>query len=110
MSPQSDERPEFDHRQPFPILTNMNATSNNQQTNRPRGERSPISPGEPNNPVAQSMPPKQTSRICRKCGQSFVGKYVRALGGAYHLDCFKCRVAMPTQFSNLTQKTYMHSY
>ncbi|KAF8426326.1 hypothetical protein EV426DRAFT_661467, partial [Tirmania nivea] len=94
MSPPSDGRPEVEHRQLLPILTNSGPSNNNQQTNRQRGERSPTSPADQNgnnSTVQNSVLQKQSSRICRKCGQSFVGKYVRALGGAYHLDCFKCR-------------------
>ena len=29
-------------------------------------------------------------RICKKCGEALTGQFVRALGGTYHLDCFKC--------------------
>lgn len=29
-------------------------------------------------------------RICKKCGDSLTGQFVRALGGTFHLDCFKC--------------------
>ena len=31
-------------------------------------------------------------RVCKKCGESLTGQFVRALGGTYHLDCFRCRV------------------
>jgi hypothetical protein len=35
-------------------------------------------------------------RICKKCGESLTGQFVRALDGTFHLDCFKCRVwALP---------------
>lgn len=30
-------------------------------------------------------------RTCRKCGEALTGQFVRALGGTFHLDCFKCR-------------------
>lgn len=30
-------------------------------------------------------------RICRKCGQQLDGQFVRALGGTYHLECFRCQ-------------------
>ena len=33
-----------------------------------------------------------TSRKCKKCSESLTGQFVRALGGTFHLDCFKCRV------------------
>ena len=29
-------------------------------------------------------------RTCKKCGEALTGQFVRALGGTYHLDCFKC--------------------
>lgn len=32
-------------------------------------------------------------RICQKCGEQLTGKFVRALDGTFHLDCFKCRVS-----------------
>lgn len=30
-------------------------------------------------------------RTCRKCAEPLTGQFVRALGGTFHLDCFKCR-------------------
>ncbi|OAP63252.1 hypothetical protein AYL99_02479 [Fonsecaea erecta] len=30
------------------------------------------------------------ARQCRKCGEPLTGQFVRALGGTFHLDCFKC--------------------
>lgn len=32
------------------------------------------------------------SRMCKKCGEPLTGQFVRALGGTFHLDCFRCRV------------------
>ncbi|KUJ11057.1 RhoGAP-domain-containing protein [Mollisia scopiformis] len=32
-----------------------------------------------------------TLRICKKCGEPLTGQFVRALGGTFHLDCFRCR-------------------
>jgi hypothetical protein len=29
-------------------------------------------------------------RHCKKCGEPLTGQFVRALGGTFHLDCFKC--------------------
>lgn len=34
-----------------------------------------------------------TSRICTKCGEPLLAKYVRALNGTFHMDCFMCRVS-----------------
>jgi hypothetical protein len=31
-------------------------------------------------------------RLCKKCGEPLTGQFVRALGGTFHLDCFKCKV------------------
>ncbi|KAK0119924.1 hypothetical protein ONS95_011349 [Cadophora gregata] len=30
-------------------------------------------------------------RLCKKCGEPLTGQFVRALGGTFHLDCFRCR-------------------
>ena len=32
-------------------------------------------------------------RICKKCSEPLTGQFVRALGGTFHLDCFKCKVS-----------------
>jgi hypothetical protein len=34
-----------------------------------------------------------TTRICKKCEEPLTGQFVRALGGTFHLECFKCRVS-----------------
>ena len=34
-----------------------------------------------------------TLRTCGKCNESLTGQFVRALGGTFHLECFKCRVS-----------------
>jgi hypothetical protein len=34
------------------------------------------------------------TRVCRKCGESLTGQFVRALDGTFHLDCFRCKVSM----------------
>ncbi|OLL26519.1 Rho-type GTPase-activating protein 1 [Neolecta irregularis DAH-3] len=44
---------------------------------------------------ASSNPPSHRKRhhspkICQTCDQPMTGQFVRALGGIYHLDCFKC--------------------
>jgi hypothetical protein len=33
------------------------------------------------------------SRACLKCGEPLTGQFVRALGGTFHLECFKCQVS-----------------
>jgi len=32
-------------------------------------------------------------RLCKKCNETLTGQFVRALGGTFHLDCFRCRVS-----------------
>ncbi|KAH0558392.1 hypothetical protein GP486_004951 [Trichoglossum hirsutum] len=32
-----------------------------------------------------------TTRVCKKCEEPLTGQFVRALGGTFHLECFKCR-------------------
>lgn len=34
----------------------------------------------------------QLSSVCISCNKPLDGQFVRALGGVYHLDCFKCLV------------------
>ncbi len=34
-------------------------------------------------------------RLCKKCGETLTGQFVRALGGTFHLECFRCRVSSP---------------
>lgn len=36
--------------------------------------------------------PSGNIRLCKKCGEPLTGQFVRALGGTFHLECFKCRV------------------
>ncbi|KAJ5900137.1 hypothetical protein N7495_004881 [Penicillium taxi] len=31
-----------------------------------------------------------SSRVCQKCNEPLTGQFVRALGGTFHLECFKC--------------------
>lgn len=38
-------------------------------------------------------------RLCKKCGEALTGQFVRALGGTFHLDCFRCRVSPPSEVS-----------
>lgn len=33
------------------------------------------------------------SRICVKCNLPLTGQFVRALGGTFHLECFKCKAS-----------------
>ena len=53
--------------------------------------------------------PANAKRMCKKCGEPLTGQFVRALGGTFHLDCFKCRVRdfsrMCTNDVNITGRT-----
>ena len=40
------------------------------------------------------------SRVCMKCGESLTGQFVRALGGTFHLDCFRCEVSYDHQIGS----------
>jgi len=43
--------------------------------------------------------PKHT-RTCQKCQNPLTGQFVRAIGGTFHLDCFKCMVLPSTPLSD----------
>lgn len=47
-----------------------------------------------NNASAGAKSSSGTLRICKKCGEPLTGQFVRALGGTFHLDCFKCAVSL----------------
>ncbi|KAH0608062.1 uncharacterized protein H6S33_002114 [Morchella sextelata] len=91
-------RPVIDSQQDLPQLTTtLPSPSTSQSRNRQLDDRSPTSPTEPV-PVGGGVvvglthgsSPK-TTRICGKCQGPLTGQFVRALGGTFHLDCFKCR-------------------
>jgi hypothetical protein len=52
--------------------------SNVRDRSRPNGRPHNKSPG--------------SSRVCQKCNEPLTGQFVRALGGTFHLECFKCQV------------------
>lgn len=47
------------------------------------------------------------SKICDKCELPMVGQFVRALGGTYHLECFRCQVSLFPAICRYVQ-TLMH--
>lgn len=49
-----------------------------------------------NNAGAGAKPSIGSRRVCKKCGELLTGQFVRALGGTFHLDCFRCRVCYDT--------------
>lgn len=53
-------------------------------------QRPTVGPG--NSGGEQIKTPAQ--RICKKCGESLSGQFVRALNGTFHLECFKCQVRL----------------
>lgn len=55
-------------------------------------EGGPRNSGERDRSRTRRRPSKQL-RICNKCGEPLLGQFVRALGGTFHLDCFKCQVS-----------------
>lgn len=47
-------------------------------------------------PRSHNKSPGSTPRLCKKCGEPLVGQFVRALGGTFHLECFRCEVSLNT--------------
>lgn len=45
-------------------------------------------------PRERSRPKNRSNHICNKCGDQLTGQFVRALGGTFHLECFKCNVCI----------------
>lgn len=45
--------------------------------------------------VESASPSSNFSQPCTSCGVSLSGLFVRALGGFYHIECFKCLVSLP---------------
>lgn len=94
-------RPVIDSRQNLPQLTTTlpSPSTSQQPRNKQPGDRSPVSPpgagpvggGGIVSGTTHGNSPKST-RTCAKCQGPLTGQFVRALGGTYHLDCFKCRV------------------
>jgi hypothetical protein len=39
-----------------------------------------------------NIPTLGSSPVCQKCDRPLTGKSARALGGTFHLECFKCEV------------------
>lgn len=45
-------------------------------------------------PLRERSRAENAARICTKCGETLEAKYVRALKGTFHLECFMCRVSI----------------
>lgn len=67
-------------REPRPSVDDRSGRSREHRNESPGGTRS------------RSRTKTGTQRICKKCNEPLTGQFVRALGGTFHLDCFKCRV------------------
>jgi hypothetical protein len=72
-------------------------TGRRQDMNRDyRGrEYSDLNDRDGSRPAARGLTksPGSTPRICKKCNEPLTGQFVRALGGTFHLECFKCNVS-----------------
>ncbi|EWC46011.1 hypothetical protein DRE_04804 [Drechslerella stenobrocha 248] len=75
--------------QPLPPSLVPGASNDTSPQRRPDDRLAPFPPTD----SKQKSPPKPESarRICKKCDQPLTGQFVRALGGTFHLDCFRCR-------------------
>lgn len=49
-----------------------------------------------------------SSRVCQKCTEPLTGQFVRALGGTFHLECFKCEVGAAA-FDTVPLETHAYS-
>lgn len=58
-----------------------------------RWERSSARDRSRPGPRSHNKSPGSTPRLCKKCGEPLVGQFVRALGGTFHLECFRCEVS-----------------
>lgn len=71
-----------DHSSPRDHPPHHDWHGNHRDRSRPSGRPHTKSPGS-------------SARVCKKCGESLTGQFVRALGATFHLECFKCEVSSP---------------
>lgn len=59
------------------------------------GNRDRSDPRDRSRPHTRShtKSPGSSPRVCKKCGETLTGQFVRALLNTYHLECFKCDVS-----------------
>lgn len=81
------QSPPSDHRNGRPRDTTQNLPIRERSRNDRTSGAMPAGP-----PAGPTTANKSSTRICKKCGESLTGQFVRALGGTFHLDCFLCRV------------------
>lgn len=72
-----------------------------QQTNQTRLKSQPIQ----TTPAPELAPAVQK---CGKCELQMKGAFVRALGGTYHLECFKCMVRQFLHLKHSDQFFFVH--
>jgi hypothetical protein len=63
-----------------------------QSTDSRTGRKRSVGNGDPNDRSRSRTNGSggRSMRTCQKCNQALTGQFVRALGGTYHLECFKC--------------------
>ena len=78
-----------------PLSDSRDGRPRDMSQNLPTRERSrnDSTPGDVPSGAPAPSAAKSTKRICKKCGESLTGQFVRALGGTFHLECFLCRVS-----------------
>lgn len=80
---------------PFGVENRMTASPSGSASGRERDREGqpPKTSGERNRSRTRNgRTTSGTLRMCKKCGEPLTGQFVRALGGTFHLDCFRCRV------------------
>ncbi|RKF54293.1 Rho-type GTPase-activating protein 1 [Golovinomyces cichoracearum] len=75
-----------------PSSEKLNISPPRSARGRQRNSSLPINSGEKNTSRSRNArTPSRNLRLCEKCCETLTGQFVRALGGTYHLDCFRCR-------------------
>lgn len=78
-----------------PLYDSDTRFSTESRPGRPRTKSGEKKPGDRSRSRTNgSMGQKSSNgqlRTCKKCGEGLAGQFVRALGGTFHLDCFKCQ-------------------
>ena len=74
---------------PHPPIDDRNGRNRGTTNELPVRERS-----RNNGTPGAGKPSHNSPRVCKKCNENLTGQFVRALGGTFHLDCFRCRVGL----------------
>lgn len=101
-------RPDQPYRSGSPSHSTGSATSSSRQYRQERsneGESSGEGPSRAPPPVpngsgreGSAVAERTSSQTCAKCDLPMTGQFVRALGAAFHLDCFRCQVRPSIRF------------